>query len=493
MTHTLLWFRKGLRLHDNPALQMAIQKATRLMPVFVLDPHFIDPDRVGINRMAFLLESLVDLDRRLRTLGSRLLVLRGQPEEVLAHAFSTWQVGRLCFERDTEPYARNRDERLRSLAQKCGIEVVSPTGHTLFDPDAVLKAGGGRAPLTYSAFLRVISRLGTPAQPQPTPAHLPPPIAEICESPDYAIPTLTELGYTDLEAVNHRYPGGETAGLERLSDYLADRARVAHFAKPDTDPTAFDPPATTVLGAHLKFGCLSARTFYYEVQAIYRQARSHTEPPVSLLAQILWREFFYVLGYATPNYDRMAGNPICRQIAWDDNPAYLAAWSEGRTGYPWIDAAMHQLEREGWLHHLSRHAVACFLTRGDLWLSWEAGQAVFERLLVDQDWSLNASNWMWLSASAFFHAYHRVYSPISFAKKYDPAGRFVRHYLPALERYPDAFIYEPWKAPLSVQREAGCIVGRDYPEPIVDHTEARTRNIERMRMAFTADPSTLPT
>jgi cryptochrome len=134
-------------------------------------------------------------------------------------------------------------------------------------------------------------------------------------------------------------------------------------------------------------------------------------------------------GVVVPNYGQMEGNPICRQIPWDNTPPLLAAWKESKTGFPFIDAIMVQLRTEGWVHHLARHAVACFLTRGDLWQSWEAGAAVFDELLLDADWSLNNGNWMWLSCSAFFHQYFRCYSPVAFGKKTDPTGEYIRKYL----------------------------------------------------------------
>jgi len=165
----------------------------------------------------------------------------------------------------------------------------------------------------------------------------------------------------------------------------------------------------------------------------------------------------------------------------------LAAWSEARTGYPYIDAIMTQLRREGWIHHLARHSVACFLTRGDLWQSWEKGQQVFEELLLDADWSLNAGNWMWLSASAFFHQFFRVYSPVAFGKKTDKEGDYIKKYLPILKKYPSNYIYEPWKAPLSVQKAAGCIIGTDYPRPIVDHDVVSKENISKMKAAYDAN------
>lgn len=224
--------------------------------------------------------------------------------------------------------------------------------------------------------------------------------------------------------------------------------------------------------------------------SIQREIPKHSQPPTSLLGQLLWREFYYTVAFGTPNYGQMKGNRLCLRVPWrspsDDSLAaeHLAAWTEGRTGFPWIDAIMIQLRTEGWIHHLARHSVACFLTRGDLYLHWEEGVQVFEELLLDADWSLNVGNWLWLSASAFFTQYFRVYSPVAFGQKYDKRGDFIRKYLPVLQQMPDRFIYEPWKAPLEVQVKAKCIIGKDYPEPIVDHDQARVDCLDRMKKAY---------
>lgn len=136
------------------------------------------------------------------------------------------------------------------------------------------------------------------------------------------------------------------------------------------------------------------------------------------------------------------------------------------------------------MHHLARHCVACFLTRGDLYQSWLKGAQVFDQLLLDSDWALNNGNWMWLSASAFYHQYWRVYSPITFGQKYDPEGKYVRRFVPELKNFPAKYIYAPWTAPLAVQKQAGCIIGKDYPHPIVDHKEASKKCIARMKEAY---------
>lgn len=491
--NAIVWFRKGLRLHDNPALLAACDGAQHVYPVFIIDPHFLQKStyKVGVNRYNFLLESLSDLDGSLRARGSRLLVLRGKPEEVLPRVFADWKITQLCYEKDLEPYAMARDEAVAQLAGAAGVEVSQHTSHTLYDPAVLVAANGGKPPLTMQAFAKLADRVGDPPAPAAAPpAALPPPdgAAPGAGEGETVIVTLMEVGMPGTPTTP--FKGGETEALRRLDDSLRDPKWVCSFEKPSTDPTAFERPATTVLSPYLKFGCLSPRLFHQRLLAAYRAARGqHSKPPVSLRGQLLWREFFYTVGSHTPNFHRMEGNPLCKQIDWDTNNELLAAWREGRTGYPWIDAIMSQLRQWGWMHHLARHSVACFLTRGDLYLSWEAGQGVFEELLLDTDHFLNAANWQWLSASAFFNQYYRVYSPVTFGKKYDPNGNFIKKFLPQLAKYPSKYIYEPWTAPLEVQQRCGCVVGRDYPFPVVEHTAASKRNMERMKAAYARNRS----
>jgi cryptochrome len=486
---TLLWFRKGLRLHDSPALHAAVEgvaeNTAALYPVFILDPNLLTPSRVGVNRIAFLLESLRALDAELRKRGSRLTVLRGEPLAELERVMVQWKIGRLVFEADTEPYAVKRDARATELARRLGVEVRTPGGHTLYDPGVLAEAAGGTLPLSYGGFLKLLSKVGEPPAPLPTPEKLPP-VGDFggLKPPTGGIPTLAELGHQGQAAGLAFASPGELGSLATLAAWTSTPSRVATFEKPATDPSAYAPAATTRLSAHLKFGSLSARTMYAALREAERAAGAHSQPPTSLVGQLLWREMFTTIGASVPHYDRMVGNPVCRQIDWDDTPELLSAWTEGQTGYPWIDAAMRQLNAEGWMHHLARHSVACFLTRGDLWQSWEAGQGVFDRLLIDADWSLNASNWMWLSASAYFTAIDRIYSPVAFAKKYSGAAAYIRHYLPELAGVPDSCLLEPWTMTAAQQSQAGCLLGRDYPQPIVDHAQARARNLDRMRAAY---------
>eukprot|EP00850_Spirogloea_muscicola_P021010 SM000233S07981 [mRNA] locus=s233:104774:108110:+ [translate_table: standard] len=489
----LLWFRKGLRLHDNPALHAACAGAPpAVYPVFVLDPWFLRPDpaapspgssRVGVNRIGFLLQSLADLDASLAARGSRLLLLHGDPTKVLPDLFQKWHISKLCFEFDTEPYACDRDAKIRELAREAGVEVVDPVGHTLCDPRETIQKAGGTAPTSYGPFCKAVGKPADPIGDAPEVIPAPPP--DLAGVPVVPVPTLADLGYDHIDDENETpFKGGETEGLRRLDKFMSRKEWVARFEKPKGNPAEFDEPATT-------FGCVSSRLFYKRLMEISNElGGKHTQPPVSLEGQLLWREFFYTVGYGTPHFDRMTGNPICKKIGWKEDEDLLAAWRDGQTGYPWIDACMTQLRKWGWMHHLARHAVACFLTRGDLYVHWEKGRDVFDRLLIDGDWSINNGNWMWLSASAFFHQYHRIYSPVTFGQKYDKAGKFVKFFIPVLKDMPPQYIYEPWKAPMEVQKKANCIIGKDYPHPVVDHGEANKKCRDRMAAAYKLNKET---
>ncbi|XP_062121116.1 cryptochrome-2 [Drosophila sulfurigaster albostrigata] len=488
------WFRKGLRVHDNPALLQVFDVARAaphkysVRPIFLLDPGILDWLQVGANRWRFLQQSLCDLDNQLRELNSRLYVVRGKPVELFPKLFERWNVELLTYESDIEPYAVQRDAAVQKLAAVHQVHVDTHCSHTIYNPEVVMARNLGKAPKTYQKFLGIVEQLKLPKvreKPEKLPEEVQPSedALELADASVYNCPTLEQLVKRPDELGDNKFPGGETEALRRLDASLRDEQWVASFEKPKTSPNSLEP-STTVLSPYLKFGCLSARLLYERLKGILARHPKHSKPPVSLVGQLLWREFYYTAAAAEPNFDRMLGNTYCIQIAWNEQPDHLAAWTHGRTGYPFIDAIMRQLRQEGWIHHLARHAVACFLTRGDLWISWEEGQRVFEQLLLDQDWALNAGNWMWLSASAFFYQYFRVYSPVAFGKKTDPTGAYIRKYVPELAKYPANCIFEPWKATLSAQREYGCVLGKDYPHRIVNHDIVHKENIKRMTAAY---------
>ncbi|KAL4005274.1 hypothetical protein ACER0C_004987 [Sarotherodon galilaeus] len=487
VVNSVHWFRKGLRLHDNPSLQEALNGADAVRCVYILDPFFAGAANVGINRWRFLLEALEDLDSSLKKLNSRLFVVRGQPTDVFPRLFKEWNVTRLTFEYDPEPYGKERDGAIIKMAQEFGVETIVRNSHTLYNLDRIIEMNNNSPPLTFKRFQTIVSRLELPRRPLPpiTQQQMDKCHTKIGDNHDqlYSIPSLEELGFRTDGLPPAVWRGGESQALDRLSKHLDKKVWVTSLEHPRVNTCSLYA-SPTGLSPYLRFGCLSCRVLYYNLRELYMKVRKRCSPPLSLFGQLLWREFFYTAATNNPNFDRMDGNPICVQIPWDQNPEALAKWAEGRTGFPWIDAIMTQLRQEGWIHHLARHAVACFLTRGDLWISWESGMKVFEELLLDADWSVNAGSWMWLSCSAFFQQFFHCYCPVGFGRRTDPTGDYIRHYIPILKDYPNRYIYEPWNAPESLQKAANCVVGVDYPKPMINHAESSRLNIERMKQVY---------
>ncbi|KAK5209588.1 hypothetical protein LTR72_005019 [Exophiala xenobiotica] len=339
----------------------------------------------------------------------------------------------------------------------------------------------------------------------------------------FGVPTLEEMGI-DPKTVTTPHVGGESAGLAVLQKYIDNEEYVGTFEKPATAPTDFEPQATTLLSPHMHFGSVSVRKFWWDVQDVLEKRRKEKKhnsiEPVNLPGQLLFRDMYFAAHakIGVP-FGQAVGNPVARFIPWhlqsnyaideegkyhsdgaytvDDPQAeeYFRRWKEGRTGFPWIDALMRQLKQEGWIHHLGRHAVACFLTRGGCYVSWERGAEVFEEWLIDHEVACNAGNWMWLSCTAFFSQFYRCYSPTAFPKKWDPEGTFVRRYVPELERFDKRYIYEPHKAPIADQKSWGCVIKGDgiekgngemkvYPKPMFDFNERRQFCIDKVKEAY---------
>lgn len=400
--------------------------------------------------------------------------MKGKPEEVFTELFKTHDVKIVTVEHDTGPYSKKRDEVVKQLCSEHKVKFESFVSHTLFDLDEFTEM-----PKTYQSFLKLLKK---PAKPIDT--------FDGWKVKDFkqtinlgeGVPNLTDTFEYKGHTPTKLFLGGESAGLEVLQNYLKNKKKVLEFEKPKTNPCALEPD-TTALSPYLKFGCVSVRKLWWDIQKVYDTGK-HSSPPESLHGQLYFREYFYLAGHVGTNFAKMEGNPDCKQIPWGNDSVKLKAWEDGMTGFPAVDAVMRQLNQEGWIHHLGRHLVACFLTRGDLWIHWEQGAKVFDRLLLDADWSLNNANWQWLSASRFFQQYFKVYSPVSFFQKSDPNGLYIKKYCPELSKYPPELIFSPWLASAEQQKKYGCIIGKDYPMRIVDHDIVRVENLEKMRMAY---------
>ncbi|KAJ5093505.1 hypothetical protein N7456_009366 [Penicillium angulare] len=561
----LYWHRTDLRLHDSPALKAALSlNPSIFIPLWTWDPHYVYRSRVGPNRWRFLLESQDELSKSYKRLNPKqqLWVVREAPITILPKLFKAWGITHLVFEKDTDAYARARDEEVLQLAEKAGVEVIVRMGRNLFDPDELVSKNGGKATMSMAQVEKAAQNIGNgcPERIVETPVEGEIPDAwefermrldsdfkvGVDEKPDlnegfrtgkdkqyvsvmgpkndFGVPTLEEIGIK-IEDATTPHRGGENEALRILASCIKDEEYIGRFEKPNTSPADFEPQSTTILSPHLHFGTLSVRKFWWDVQDILEKRRKEKKSvstiPTNLPGQLLFRDMYFGAQAAVGDaFATTYGNPVVRLVDWhlqsknlengseteDDTRNYTVdseeaeewfiRWREGRTGFPWIDALMRQLRREGWIHHLGRHSVACFLTRGGCYVSWERGAEVFEELLIDHETACNIGNWMWLSCTAFFAQFYRCYSPIAFGKKWDPEGNFIRRYVPELADFDKKYIYEPWKAPIADQKKWGCRVtgdgsgssekeeGKTYPKPMFDFDKRRQICLDSMKNAY---------
>jgi len=490
----ILWFRNGLRIHDNESLSEAVKdEDAQLLPLFIFDGVTPTSASCKWNKMMFLLECLDDLDTSFSEDGGKLYTILGQPVDVFKKLGNYFNINKICFDQDCEPIWLERDNAVKNFCGAHKIEVVETIGATLWDPLEVIEANGGTPPLTYSQFCHVTQGLGPPKRPV---SKVELEDVEFVELEVYdellanltvfpSTPTPDMVGIEKQGGENKVYKGGEKQALkhfERRLKFEKEAFLDGSFLPNRRNPDILMPPKS--LSPDLKFGCLSVKKFYWAVQDAWTDI-NESNPPASysIVSQLIWREFFYAMSANNPYYGEIARNPVCIKVPWYNNQKQLDRFLEGQTGFPFIDAGIRQVKAEGWCHHILRNALAMFLTRGNLWLSWEHGLQFFLNYLIDADWAVCAGNWMWVSSSAFEKCLNHSFTldPTVYGRRVDPHGTYIKKYIPELKNMPAEFIYSPWKAPKDVQNEANCKIGQDYPEPMVDNKKTQARNTELMK------------
>ena len=462
MTTTIWWIRRDLRLKDNIALHTALAEATAVYPLFILDPILWQSDYVGSKRLAFLLDGLRVLDHDLRQRGSRLLLRHGRPETVLPQLLAETGAVRVVAEVDYSRYAKARDGR---LATQTPLHLVGSPA--IRPPGDVLKKDG--TPYTvFTPFSRVWKALPLPHQRDllPAPSHIPTP-TNIASEP---IPTDPVLPASVL------FVAGETEAQRRLARFL--QVGVNGYAN---KRDVMGESGTSGLSPYLRFGMVSGREtavsaleIIAERIALNPAARAGAD---TWLNELIWRDFYIHILHHFPHVSRGSFRPQWDAIQWRNDPAEFAAWCAGETGYPVVDAAMRQLNNTGWMHNRARMIVASFLVK-DLLIDWRWGERYFMQQLVDGDPAANNGGWQWAAGTGTDAApYFRIFNPVSQGKKFDPAGTYVRRWLPELANVPNAYIHEPWAMPPLIQRSSGVQPGKTYPYPIVDHQTAREHTL----------------
>jgi len=462
----IVWFRRDLRVHDHPALAAGLDQHEEIVPVFCLDDRLLHGRFASGPRTQFMLESLTDLHGSLAERGAGLVVLRGRPEEEivrLAHQVGATDV---YFTRELTPYGRLRGREFDAALERAGLLGHALPGLNVIDDVTALTTKTGKPYSVFTPFYR--SWLEQPRRavvPAPERIAMPGGVVEGIG----AVPSLADLGLE--QEVEDPMRGGEREGTARLGSFLESGVR-----EYKTNHNALGDDRTARLSPYLHFGCVSPRAI--------EERLGSSEGEGAFRRQLCWRDFYHQVIYRYPGNAREEFQERYRgTLRWTGGDEEFAAWTEGRTGFPLVDAGMRQLRREGWMHNRARLVVGSLLTK-ELGVDWRRGEWWFMKLLLDGDEANNNGNWQWIASVGTDPqpAFRRIYNPARHMERYDPDGTYVRRWVSELRDVPDKHLAEPWNMPEDVQRDARCVIGEDYPEPIVDHVEARREALERYRV-----------
>ncbi len=440
ITRKIIWFRRDLRISDHPALLAAINGSDEIVPLFILDKAQIA--EAGSKLLAYMSQSLRALDD---SLGNRLHIIEGDQVEILKELIALYNVTEVHISTEYERYGAERDARVEAA----GIPLIRTGSPYAVAPGRVLKASDGTPYKVYTPFYKLWCAHGWRAPaPMPSEIKAPTPSEKYRAFPDFLAPEGTSI----IEA-------GEAAALKRFQQFTD-----TYLDQYDENRNLAGIDGTSKMSSYLKFGEIHPRTLL----ANLGESKAHD----TFRKEIAWREFYADVLFNNPHTDVDYFAPRFKQMRYDTPGEKFTAWCEGRTGFPFVDAAMRQIVREGWMHNRTRMVVASFLVK-DLHLEWQHGADFFAEHLVDFDIASNSHGWQWTAGTGTDASpYYRIFNPIEQGKKFDADGDYIRKYVPELAHLSAGEIHEPW---LSADG-----LSKGYPDRIVDHAVERIESLERL-------------
>jgi len=454
------WIRKDIRLEENPIVNWARDNKFVIIPLFILDSILLEGNYTNIKRNQFLFGGLASLHTNLQEKGGKLTILKGGIIESLKKVMASTGSNLILAEADYSSYSISRDKK---IIQELPLKFIDSPAVLL--PGSIVKKDGNPYQV-FTAFRNEwIKKVQIPiSSPNSQLGSILVPGSDIASENDQIYRS---------ESTSTLFPPGEKKALIKLSEFTEGVSAPIYTYAINRD--RLDKDGTSRLSPYIKFGMISPKKIVFQAfQAIRNAPNLEAQKSAEIwLNELIWRDFYIHILFHYPsvintNFRKM-------NIAWDNDPKNIQAWKEGKTGYPIVDAGMHQLINTGWMHNRARMITASFLTK-DLLVHWKIGEEFFMQNLIDGDPSSNNGGWQWTAGTGTDAApYFRIFNPITQSKVCDPDGKFIRTWLPELSFLPDKYIHEPWKTPLEIQQKSNCLIGTDYPFPIIDHKFARER------------------
>jgi deoxyribodipyrimidine photo-lyase len=476
----LMWFRRDLRVDDNAALHHALKACRQVFCVFVFDTAILAALPRADRRVAFIRESLVDLDGQLAELGRHhgvphagLIVQHAGADAALPALAQALAVQAVFAGHDDEPLSLARDAKVSGALAGAGKAFHSFKDHVIFERQEVLTLSG----TPYSVFtpyknawLRKVDGFYLRSYPVHRHGAALATLPADCRT---GVPALADIGFAPTNLAELKIPTGSRGGSQLLDDFMT---RIDQYHATRDFPAVKGP---SYLGVHLRFGTVSIRRLAAAALGLQGQG----SPGAAVwLSELIWRDFYAQILSNFPHVAERSFKPAYDAIVWEQGPAAEAlfrAWCEGRTGYPLVDAAMAQINQTGYMHNRLRMVTASFLVK-DLGIDWRRGERYFAEHLNDFDLSANNGGWQWAASSGCdAQPYFRIFNPTSQSEKFDADGKFIRKYLPQLAGLSGTDLHRPWLARPAALAAAGVRLGENYPFPVVQHDEARALTLQR--------------
>lgn len=471
----LVWFRRDLRDFDHAALHHALRQAREVVCAFVFDREILDrlPARAD-RRVEFIHASVGELQRALQARGGGLVVRHGVAREEIVRLAAELRADAVYYHHDDDPAALARDAAVDAALNARGIAAHHAKDVVIFERDEVLTAGG-KPYSVFTPYKNAWLKALTPLHLQAWPVDA---RAGRLAPESTPLPDLQDLGFAPTNLAALKLPTGMTGGARLFDDFMQ---RIDRYQETRDFPAMKGP---SYLSVHLRFGTVSIRQL---AAAAWQQGGRGAQ---TWLSELIWRDFYHQILWHRP--DVAAGHAFKPQydaLPWPNPPGHFEAWCEARTGYPLVDAAMRQLNQTGYMHNRLRMVTASFLTK-DLLVDWRQGERYFADTLIDFDLAANSGGWQWAaSVGCDAQPWFRIFNPVTQSERFDAQGRFIRRYLPELTNVPDRYIHAPWTLPAAEQARSGCVIGRDYPAPIVEHAAQRVRALALFKAAATDAPA----